>query len=301
MVNPAIDKEPGPFSYFSKSVDEIGVMDAPLATEITPQGSLYTGYGELVFLTGPAMSPIEPRIRTLEKGYLPIVHFSHTQEGIEYQFTLFAAKLDDGTLVNFARVVETNVSDKPTRAVLTVGSRYQSDTLNGSGTGDHRFRRPVEGAQPGDYRQPGVPFDPEWVYSFSDHAFLRSDKAFYLFSDAPEERMLTPKQYYNKPVDNSPRALHIFPTTLVVSTHWSTRWGRPRRPFSRRRRDGSTPGHGSRRRTRATQLGALDGWVRSFLHDPRSVEPGSAPVGPRSGCSDLASPRSPGLAWRPSE
>jgi hypothetical protein len=28
----------------------------------------------------------------------------------------------------------------------------------------------------------------------------------------------------------------------------------------------------------STQLGALDGWVRSFLHDPRSVEPGSAPV-----------------------
>lgn len=215
MVNPEIDRQPGPFSYFSKSVDEIGVMDAPLATEITPQGSLYTGYGELVFLTGTTMSPMEPRIRTLEKGYLPIVHMSHTQDGIEYRFTLFTAKLDDGTLVNFIRVVERNPADRATRAVLTVASRYQSDTPNGGGTGDHRFPRPVESRHAGDYRQMGVTFDRNWVYSFSDHAFLRSGKAFYLFSDAPEERMLTPKQRYNSPVDNTARALQIFPTTLV--------------------------------------------------------------------------------------
>src|SRR5690348_18472533 len=59
MVNPAIDQQPGPFSYYSHSVDEIGVMDAPQGAEITPEGSLYTGYGELVFLTGPGMTPIE--------------------------------------------------------------------------------------------------------------------------------------------------------------------------------------------------------------------------------------------------
>lgn len=221
MVNPDIDQQSGPFSYFSKSVDEIGVMDAPLATEITPQGSLYTGYGELVFLIGPMMAPIEPRIRTLEKGYLPIVHMSHAQDGIEYRFTFFTAKLNDGTLVNFARVVERNASDRPTRAVLTAASRYQSDTPNGSGTGDHRFRRPAEGRRPGDYRQMGVTFDPNWVYGFSNHAFLRSGKAFYLFSEAPEERMLTPKQFYNSQVDDTPRALHIFPTTLVGLVSYS--------------------------------------------------------------------------------
>ena len=215
MVNPDIDQQPGPFSYYSHSVDEIGVMDAPLATEITPEGSLYTGYGELVFLTGPEMSRIAPRIRTLEQGYIPIVHMQHTQAGIEYRFTFFTAKLDDGTLVNFARVVEKNVTDRPTRAVLTAATRYQNDTANGSGTGEHRFRRPVEAEHPSDYRQPGVEFNPEWVYSFSDHAFLRSGKAFYLFPDAPDERMLTEKQFYNTEINNSPRSLHVFPTSLV--------------------------------------------------------------------------------------
>lgn len=222
MVNPDIDRQPGPFSYYSHSVDEIGVMDAPLATEITPQGSLYTGYGELLFLTGPEMTRIAPRIRTLEQGYIPIVQMSHTQQGIEYSFTFFTARLDDGTLVNFARVVEKNVSDRPTRAVLTAATRYQNDTANGSGTGEHRFKRPVEPDSPSAYRQLGVDFNPDWVYSFSDHAFLRSGQVFYLFPDAPDKRMLTEKQFYNIQVNNSPRALHVFLTSLVGLVSYSS-------------------------------------------------------------------------------
>ena len=215
MVNPDIDRQFGPFSYYSQSVDEIGGIDAPLATEITPSGSLYTGYGELVFLTGPMMAPIAPRIRTLEKGCLPIVHFSHTQDGIEYVFTLFTAKLNDGTQVNFARVVEKNSTDLPARAVLTVGTRYQNDTANGDGTGEHRFTRPVTPSHPGDYSQPGVKFNPDWIYGFSKDAFLRSGQAFYLLSDVPDQEMLTPKQYYNQQIDNTPRALHVLPDSLV--------------------------------------------------------------------------------------
>lgn len=219
MVNPNIDRQPGPFSYFSHSVDEIGVMDAPLGTEITPQGSLYTGYGELVFLTGPEMSRIAPlgdtRIRTLEQGYIPVVHMQHAQEGIDYSFTFFTAKLDDGTLVNFARVLEKNVTDRPARAVLTAATCYQSGAAYGKPTGENRFRRPVEPEHPGDYSQPGVQFNPDWVYSFSDHAFLRSGKAFYLFPDPPDRRMMTEKQSYNKPVNISPRKLHVLPASLV--------------------------------------------------------------------------------------
>lgn len=221
MVNPAIDNQAGPFSYYSKSVDEIGVMDAPLATEITPQGGLYTGYGELDFLLGPEMHFFEPRIRTLEQGYLPIVHLTHSDDGIEYRFTYFAAKLDDGTLVNFVRVVEKNTTSEPTRAVLTAATRYQNDTMNGSGTGAHRFRRPVDDGKPGDYRQPGVEFDPKWVYSFSEHAFLRSGKAFYLF-EKPDEKMLTPRQRYNIQIENTARALEVFPTSLVGAVQYNS-------------------------------------------------------------------------------
>jgi hypothetical protein len=52
MVSPAMDRPDQPFSYFSKPTDEIGVMDAEAATEITPEGYLRTGYGELMFFAG---------------------------------------------------------------------------------------------------------------------------------------------------------------------------------------------------------------------------------------------------------
>ncbi len=221
MVNPRIDQQPGPFSYYSHSVDEIGVMDAPMGTEVTPEGSLYTGYGELLFLIGPERTPIEPRIRTLERGYLPVVHFTCQQYGIDYRFTFFTARLDDGTLVNFARVVEKNTNSVPTRAVLTAATRYQNDTANGTGVGERRFPRPVDDGKPGDYRQPGVKFDPDWVYSFSAHAFLRSGKVFYLFPDSPDAKMLTEKQVYNIQIDNTPRKLDVFPTSLVGLTSYN--------------------------------------------------------------------------------
>ena len=40
MVNPQMDSQPGPFSYFSKSTDQVGVMGALSAAEITPEGFL---------------------------------------------------------------------------------------------------------------------------------------------------------------------------------------------------------------------------------------------------------------------
>ncbi|HUX45317.1 MAG TPA: hypothetical protein VMV57_11250, partial [Terracidiphilus sp.] len=46
MVSPSIDKPGEPFSYYSAPTDEIGMMDAEAATEITPEGYLRTGFGE---------------------------------------------------------------------------------------------------------------------------------------------------------------------------------------------------------------------------------------------------------------
>ena len=45
MAPPDIDPNDQPFSYFSNPTDAIGVMDAQAATEVTPEGYLYTGFG----------------------------------------------------------------------------------------------------------------------------------------------------------------------------------------------------------------------------------------------------------------
>src|ERR1035437_840209 len=116
MVSPLIDSPDQPFSYFSRPTDEIGVMDAEAATEITPEGYLRTGYGEMMFFAGPELEPVSVRIRTLEEGRLPIVRYEFERNGVAYRFTLFAGTLNgkpEGVLVNFIRITMKNQSGQP--------------------------------------------------------------------------------------------------------------------------------------------------------------------------------------------
>ena len=61
MVDPAIDRDGEPFSYFSHPTDVIGVMDGGAGTLVSPEGYLFTGYGELMFFTGHPSQPAEQR------------------------------------------------------------------------------------------------------------------------------------------------------------------------------------------------------------------------------------------------
>ena len=64
MLDPAIDRAGEPFSYFSKPTDVLGVMDGRWGTLVSPEGFLYTGYGELMFFAGNPPQPIEQRVKT---------------------------------------------------------------------------------------------------------------------------------------------------------------------------------------------------------------------------------------------
>jgi hypothetical protein len=119
-------------------------------------------------------------------------------------------------VVNFVRVTATN-HDKVSRlASLATGIRFQGPASTASGSGDNRFRRPVAPSQPGLYQQPGVHFDPDWLYGFSGNAFVRDGLVLYLF---PTE----PRPYLNLTLEN--RNSYIAPTAprkLAVGTDTPT-------------------------------------------------------------------------------
>lgn len=219
MVSPAIDQPGQPFSYFSKPTDEIGMMDAEAATEITPEGYLRTGFGEMMFFSGPELTPTSVRLRTLEDGHLPIDHYQFERDGIVYRFTLFAATLDgkpEGTLVNFIRITMQNEGHESTRAILAPGVRYDAPGNTGAPYGDNRFYRPHEGKFPGDYRQIGEKFNPDWAYSFTADGFLRNGKLLYLYPAGYVNRGYTLHGRYNYPWDVSkPAKLAVDPTVAV--------------------------------------------------------------------------------------
>jgi len=220
MVPPSIDKPGEPFSYFSKPTDEIGVMDAEAATEVTPEGYLRTGFGELMFFSGPDLEPTNVRVRTLEDGHLPIIHYEFEHTGIVYRFTMFAATLDgkpEGTLVNFIRVEMKNDGRLPTRGILATGIRYDAPNNTGAAKhGDNRFDRPVTGKFPGDYRQLGEDFSSLWTQSFSSDGFLRDNRLLYEFPSGYAMRGYTMHVRYNYPQDVSePKKLNVDRTVPV--------------------------------------------------------------------------------------
>ena len=219
MVPPAMDRADQPFSYYSKPTDEIGMMDAEAATEVTPEGYLRTGFGELMFFAGPEFKPTSVRLRTLEDGRLPILHYQFTRDGIVYRFTMFAATLDgkpEGRLVNFIRIAMKNEGHETTRAILATGMRYDAPNNTGAPHGDNRFDRPREGAFPGDYRQIGEAFSSNWVYSYAADGFLRDGRLLYAFPAGYASRGYTLHGRYNYPQDvTKPEKLNVDPTVAV--------------------------------------------------------------------------------------
>ena len=218
MVNPAMDDSGGPFSYYSRPTDAIGVMDGR-GTEVTPEGYLYTGYGELMFLAGPTLAPVEQRLRTLRDGWLPVIEYEVRRGGIAYRFTTFAATLDgnpQSPVVDFVRVTMTNTGSAAARARFAFAARYTGPSTTGSATADNRFRRPVTAQRLGQYDQPGAAFDSSWTYGFADGAFTRGGKVFYLYpaAPAPELRLALGADGVRGPSVN-PVRLRVQPTTPV--------------------------------------------------------------------------------------
>ena len=191
VLNPAELGRPGqPFTYFSRPTDVLGFMDATEGTEVTPEGYLYTGFAEYVFFTGDPPEPVNQRIRTLEKGYLPILHYRVCRDSIRYKFTMFATPLDlkpESNLINFVRVEVTNHSSQPRLAVFWTATRYDAPKWSvRAAQGRNRFRRPAKSGRLGTYLQAGTPFRTDWTFDFVDNGLFRSDSLLYLYTGEPE-------------------------------------------------------------------------------------------------------------------
>ncbi len=217
MVNPEIDAGNGAFSYYSQPTDEIGVMDAPSGTEISPEGFLYTGYGELMFFTGNPEVPINERVKTLLRGYLPVIQYDYTRDGISYDFEAFAATLDgapSGTQVDFIRVQVENTTQQPRVAWLSSGMRYEGTVNSADGVPNNRFARPAQPGKPGDYSQPGVAWSARWSYSSGADTIDRDGQVLYYFPQTPAHTVRYTLEEDASPSGTlKPRVLRIVPTT----------------------------------------------------------------------------------------
>ena len=189
MLDPDLMDPPDkPFSYFACPTDMLGAYGAPAGVEVTPEGYIWTGFGELMFFTGLPPAPVHVRIRTLHKGYLPAVEYDFVRDGVRYCFRLFAADVGGalkGVPVSFATVTATNtLAAEPRAAYLSAGWRYRSpvNTLYGS-LGDYRF------GQRGDsipaHLTKGLSFQSSCQLTWANDAVRRDGRMLFVFPSAP--------------------------------------------------------------------------------------------------------------------
>lgn len=199
IANLDLDQPSQPFTWAAFPTDEIGIADAEEGTEITPSGSLYTGYGELSFMVGNPARYVQQRVRTLSDGDLPVIHYEFQDGKVNYEATMFSWALNrqnpDRDPVNFIRILAQNTSAELQTNYFAVSFCYCV-------TNSHRFRRPVVPEIPGRYSQPGVEFDPHWRYGFQSESgydlALRSNQVIYSLPTQPQPQLwLTADQPYS--------------------------------------------------------------------------------------------------------
>ena len=114
-----------PFSYFLKQSDELGFKDAPKGVQITYDGAYNTKFGEFTLSAGTPLKPLNSRLRTLSKGYLPIINYAVLCDEIEYRVQSFACPVNHDPLENlitFVRVTAHNAGKTTRRGAL--GGRF---------------------------------------------------------------------------------------------------------------------------------------------------------------------------------
>jgi hypothetical protein len=189
MLNPdETDPDDKPFSYYAHPTDPIGAMYAPNGNEVTPEGYIYTGFGELMFLVGNPPKPVNCRIKTLHRGYLPVIEYDFERDGVRYAYQLFSADLGGalaGMPVSFARVTVTNEGPEERTAFAGAACRYRGPSFTAyGGAGDFRVgsgTRHIPQELLDSYDGPTA----QMGYSFGDDAVLRNDKIVYLFPASP--------------------------------------------------------------------------------------------------------------------
>jgi hypothetical protein len=196
-----------PSSWFNQQTSEIGLAGFENTTAITSDGYLRTGFEELMFFSGPDLEPTSVSGHIVEQSGLPIVHYDFERDGIAYRFSIFAGKIDKGTIirarqhakfpfipgfniesgiiepeVDFVRVDITNPAREPRLAVFASCVRYQDPKASGI-----------------PHNKDGEAFNPGWTNNFDDANFYRFNRDLYNFPSGYVDRSFTVRKNWSEP------------------------------------------------------------------------------------------------------
>jgi hypothetical protein len=172
------------FSFLTEPTDQLGVPGYVAGTELTPEGSLYTGWAELAFRFGPRLQPANGTVRDLFGDRFPVVRYYMRAGAVDYTVTVFSAAVGQRP-VNFIRVVIRNGSGRPATAAWAAGLLYSGGATLATGQPAFRFTRPARPQREGLYTQPGAAFDPASRWAFERDSVTRDGQVLVIFPPAP--------------------------------------------------------------------------------------------------------------------
>lgn len=179
------------WSYLNHPTDQLGVPGVLAGVEVTPEGGLFTGWGETTFRFGPGLTTWRQPRRTLAEDRWPVLSSVRRRDGVSYTLTVFC-DLVEGRAVAFARVVMRGEGRTPHVGRFAAGIRDTGGALKADGvTRRFRFPRPATPDTIGLYTQPGVAFSSEWTYAFRGDTVTR-DGAVVLTVPPGSARQLRP-------------------------------------------------------------------------------------------------------------
>ena len=170
-----------PYGFLATPTDQLAVPGHLAGFEITPEGFVYSGYGELVMRAGPNLVGLRAPVRTLHGGRYPLMRYGQRLGGVRYDVEAFAS-IVAGQPVALLRVVLRNQTARALQARWAVGLRSSGGALKPSGVRRFRFPRPAMPQLPGLYTQPGWQFDAASRYAFGDRAILRDGQVMATFA-----------------------------------------------------------------------------------------------------------------------
>ncbi|HEX3873663.1 MAG TPA: hypothetical protein VHW26_05930 [Solirubrobacteraceae bacterium] len=166
-----------PFSFLATPTDQLGVPGLFAASEVTPEGDLYTGYGELAFELGSPLAPYDQPLRSFEGGRFPIIDSTVEHAGVSYSVAMLATPVG-GVSVDLVRVVMRNVSGRPQTAVWAAGMRRSGGArLTADGAPDFRYLAP-SGTENGLYAQPGAVLPPSRTWRVAGDAIVSGGRSY---------------------------------------------------------------------------------------------------------------------------
>jgi len=215
-----------PFDYFQNSWSVVGLKDYKDATRVNPENELLLADGrKLRFSFGRNLTPLSRvQTKTLLQGWLPIVLFTAWDEGVRYDFTIWATPLptvedwraafdwptEGENFLNWIKVGITNTRAEPADV------KVRCDVIGSSRMVAEPFARTLDAGAGTEYvvRVLFAPMDDETVIAQEDPGvWLDRTVAYWSGLLAKAARIETPCEKTNEAL----RAAHV--CQLIASDH----------------------------------------------------------------------------------